>query len=127
MKNTIKTFKDLEVWKESRVLVKQVYLLTQLFPDSEKFGLTIQMRRCAVSIISNIAEGMGRNSLKETIQFLHIARGSIYELETQLIIGNDLGFYGIAESQSILDQLDLVQKLLFGFLKHINNKLLNTT
>tara|TARA_R110002050_G_scaffold204327_4_gene339828 strand:- start:29514 stop:29801 length:288 start_codon:yes stop_codon:yes gene_type:complete len=86
------THKDLEVWKRSIDLVVLIYDLTKMFPDDEKFGLTSQMRRAAVSIPSNISEGAGRSSTKEFIRFLDIATGSLSELETQLIIVNRLGF-----------------------------------
>ena len=73
---------ELEVWKRCRRLVKDVYTLTQVFPREESFGLTAQLRRCAVSVPSNVAEGCGQNSAKDTLQFLYVARGSLYELET---------------------------------------------
>jgi four helix bundle protein len=86
----MKSYFDLEVWKQSRSLVKQIYIITSQFPDSEKFGLINQMRRSAVSVPSNIAEGSGRNTSKYSLQFFFIARGSAYELETQLDISYDL-------------------------------------
>jgi four helix bundle protein len=113
-----KTYKDLEVWKESRLLVKMIYQATQQFPDAEKFGLTNQMRRCAVSVVSNIAEGVGRNYSKETVQFLHIAKGSTYELETQIIVANDLAFLNEMQTEELLAKLDLVKKLLHGFIQY---------
>ena len=75
-------YKDLEAWKQSMVLVKEVYLITKSFPKEELYSLTSQCRRAAVSVPSNIAEGIGRNYKKDTVQFLHITRGSLYELET---------------------------------------------
>jgi len=86
----MKTHKDLDVWKLSIDLVKDVYNITKTFPQSEIYGLTSQIRRCAVSIPSNIAEGSARNSNKEFIQFLYIALGSCAELETQLIISKEI-------------------------------------
>ena len=80
------TYKNLEAWKKSMSLVKQVYLLTKLYPKEELFALTSQTKRAVVSIPSNIAEGIGRNYKKNTVQFLHISRGSLYELETLLNI-----------------------------------------
>jgi len=79
----MKSYTDLEVWKYSRGLVKLVYMLTKSFPKEETYGLTNQIRRCAVSVPSNIAEGIGRQSNKETIHFLYIAKGSLQEVETQ--------------------------------------------
>lgn len=75
-------YKSLDAWKKAMELVKEVYLLTKSFPKEELYALTSQTKRAAVSISSNIAEGMGRNYKKDTIQFLHISRGSVYELET---------------------------------------------
>ncbi len=85
-------YKELEVWKESKELVKIIYKITESFPSSEQFGLTNQIRRSVVSIPSNVAEGIGRNHVKDTIQFLYISRGSIYELETQIILAFELSF-----------------------------------
>jgi four helix bundle protein len=87
-----KTYKELDAWIKCRQLVKEVYNVTMSFPKEELYGLTSQMRRCAVSIPSNIAEGYGRQYKKETIHFLHVARGSIYELETQLYVAFDLTY-----------------------------------
>ena len=79
-------YKTLEAWKKSMLLVKDIYLLTKTFPKEELYALTSQIRRAAISVPSNIAEGSGRKHKKETIQFLHISRGSLYELDTQLNI-----------------------------------------
>ena len=73
-------YKELDIWIRARELVKMIYVITKSFPNNEQFSLTSQIRRCAVSVPSNIAEGCGRQSTKETIHFLHIARGSLYEL-----------------------------------------------
>ena len=88
----MKVYTELEVWKESRILVKDIYSITKSFPKEEIYGLSNQLRRCAVSIPSNIAEGCGRRTSADTIQFLHISRGSLYELETQLYIALDLNY-----------------------------------
>ena len=80
------SYKNLEAWKKSMLLVKEIYLLTKLFPKEELYGLTSQIKRAAVSIPCNIAEGNGRQYKKDTLQFLHISRGSIYEVETLLNI-----------------------------------------
>ena len=84
--NTIRTHKDLDVWKESILLVKDIYEISSNFPKEEIYGLTLQIRRNATSIPSNIAEGAARNTKKEFLKFLYIALGSLSELETQLII-----------------------------------------
>lgn len=85
-------YKDLEVWIETRKLTKLVYDLTKSYPKEEIFGLTNQMRRSSVSVPSNIAEGCGRNTAKETTHFLFIARGSLFELETQFYLSLDLTY-----------------------------------
>ena len=88
----IKTHKDLDVWKLSIQLVKDIYQLSSKFPSDEKFGLVAQIRRAVVSIPSNIPEGEARNSDKDYIRFLYISLGSLSEIETQLIIAEELGF-----------------------------------
>ncbi|MCL5439103.1 MAG: four helix bundle protein [Patescibacteria group bacterium] len=100
----IKSYKDLIVWQKSMQLVKEVFILTSKFPKSETYGLTSQMRRAAVSIPSNIAEGYGRKSPKEYSQFYSIAYGSALELETQVIIAKELEFLK-SEFFTKIDQL----------------------
>ena len=97
----MRNHKDLIVWQKSMALVRRLYEVTRAFPQEELFGLTSQMRRAAVSISSNIAEGYGRIYDKERINFLSIALGSASELETQLIISNDLGFMNEADSAGL--------------------------
>ncbi len=87
----MQSYKNLEAWKRSMQLVKEVYLLIKHFPKEELYGLTSQIKRAAVSIPANIAEGIGRNYKKDTIQFLHISRGSLYELETLLNVAELIG------------------------------------
>jgi four helix bundle protein len=113
-----KTYKELDVWMKSRALVKDIYLATKDFPKDELYGLVSQIRRCAVSIPSNIAEGYGRQYKKETIQFLHIARGSLYELETQLYIAADLHYLQESVLNPLLLQLEGCRKLLSGLIKY---------
>jgi four helix bundle protein len=112
--------KDLEVWKKSMDLVVRLYQITKLFPDSEKYGLTSQMRRAAVSIPSNIAEGAARKGNKELLQFLYIAIGSLSELETQYLIAVRLEF--VTKEDAFEQQLIEVKKLLIGFKNYINKK-----
>ncbi len=112
--------KELDVWKKSMDLVELIYKLSNSFPDSEKFGLTSQMRRAAVSIPSNIAEGAGRKGDKEFIQFLHIALGSLSEVETQYLIAVRLKYI---ENNGALELLiNDVKKLLLGFRNYLNRK-----
>jgi four helix bundle protein len=110
--------KDLDVWKKSMDLVEIIYKLTQVFPDMEKYGLTSQMRRSAVSIPSNIAEGAARKGDKELIHFLHIALGSLSELETQYLIAVRLAFIKNEEGCEL--QMIEVKKLLLGFRNYLN-------
>lgn len=112
--------KELDVWKKSMDLVEIIYVLTKDFPDDEKFGLISQMRRCAVSIPSNIAEGAGRKGNKEFIQFIHIALGSLTELETQYLIAVRLNY--VKKSDEILEQLNDVKKLLLGLRNYLMKK-----
>ncbi|TLS66752.1 four helix bundle protein [Mariprofundus erugo] len=95
---------DLQVWQLGMRLVKEVYSVTRTFPESERFGLCSQMQRASVSIPSNIAEGAGRNGEKEFLQFLSIARGSLCELETQLMISHELGY--VREEKEVLDLIN---------------------
>lgn len=117
-------FKELLVWKKSIDLVKSVYLLTSALPSEEKFGLISQMNRSSVSIPSNIAEGSGRTSNKEFLYFLNIAISSSYELETQLIISNQLFLIDV---DNILIQISEVQKMILGLKKNLKNNLINSS
>ena len=105
-------FRDLLVWQKSMVLVKQVYAMTRQFPTDERFGLTSQMRRAAVSIPSNIAEGQARHSTGEFIQFISHAEGSVAELETQLEIAADLGYCTPSQKTAVLALAEEVRKML---------------
>lgn len=97
-----KGYKDLIVWKKSYALVLEIYKMTKLFPTEERYGLMQQMRRCSVSIPSNIAEGYGRQHNKEYAQFLSIALGSLCELETQYFLSIDLGYIESDDSVKVL-------------------------
>ncbi|MFC6099714.1 four helix bundle protein [Olivibacter domesticus] len=118
MKENIKSYTELEVWKKARELVKEIYLTTANYPQDEVFGLVNQMRRCAVSVPSNIAEGCGRNHTKDSIQFFFIGRGSLYELETQIHLSSDLNFINKEELEKLLSQLLHARKLLNGFIRY---------
>lgn len=104
-------FKDLEVWKQSRLFCSEIYSVTSSFPDSEKFGLTNQLRRAAVSIPSNIAEGASRSSSKDFSRFLEIAIGSAYELETQLLIASDLRFIQAENLDMLILKIDSIVRM----------------
>ncbi len=114
--------KDLDVWKEGISLVTYIYQITNQLPDTEKYGLSSQMRRAAVSIPANIAEGAGRNSDKELIQFLYISLGSLEELETLIIICTNLKYFESNRSNEIDDKIVHIRKLLIGLIKYLKNK-----
>ncbi len=107
----IKSYRDLVVWQKGIELVKQAYQVTAQFPESKKYGLVSQMRRAAVSIPSNIAEGQARQHPGEFRHFLFITLGSIAELETQIIVSRDLNFLSGELAQKLLDNLFELQKM----------------
>jgi len=111
MREKLKSYKDLVVWQKSIVLVKRIYQLTRPFPADEKFGLVSQMRRAAVSVPSNLAEGHARNTTGEFIQFISHAEGSLAELETQVILAVELSFCSGSEAQPVQDLIEEVQKM----------------
>ncbi|TSC66888.1 MAG: hypothetical protein G01um101466_855 [Parcubacteria group bacterium Gr01-1014_66] len=113
----IQFFTDLRVWQEAHELVLMTYQETKQFLKEEQFGLTSQMRRAAVSITSNIAEGFPRQSLKEKIQFYSMSHGSLTELQNQLFIARDVGYISPQEFEEITTQGVAVHKLLNAFLK----------
>nr|WP_294793596.1 four helix bundle protein [uncultured Mucilaginibacter sp.] len=113
-------FKELKVWKAGMEIAKTIFILTRNFPSEEKFGLISQMTRCAVSIPSNIAEGCGRKSNKELHQFLNIALGSAFELETQIIISKDFNYITVEKSEDICLALIEIQKMISGLQKSLN-------
>lgn len=115
-----RTHHNLEVWREAIKLVKAVYQLTTKFPQHETYALTSQMRRAAISIPSNIAEGAARSGDKEFLQFLFIARGSLSELETQIIISQELGY--IQEDRNFLETIEKIFALLGGLIKSVQHK-----
>ena len=106
------TYRDLEVWQSAMNLTLNIYRATQKFPVHELYGLSSQLRRAAVSVASNIAEGKGRSSDKELVQFLNHARGSSYELQTQLQIAESLGYLTRRDFEQLIGQTDSVGKML---------------
>jgi four helix bundle protein len=118
----IKSFRDLEVWQYGIRLVKKIYLVTAKFPKEETYGLMSQMRRSAVSIPSNIAEGKGRQTRNEYIRFLYIASGSIAELETQIVIAKELSYIDIKmEEELIKEYLNPVTKMIKKLINSLQN------
>ncbi len=116
----IRSFTDLNTWKQGHKLVLMVYASTEQFPQKEMFGLTNQMRRCVVSVTSNIAEGFGRNTSKDKVQFYSIAQGSLTELQNQLLIARDVKYVNEKVFQELAAQTIVVNKLING-LKRIRN------
>jgi len=114
--------KDLEVWKRSIDLAVAVYRVTDEFPEHEKYGLTAQMRRAAVSIASNIAEGAARKSTKEFLQFLSIAAGSVSELHTQITISLRIGMGNAEELTELGNELDLIARMIQGLMKSVRTR-----
>ena len=115
-------YKQLDAGKLSMELVKTVYILTKKFPKEELYGLTSQVRRSAVSIPANIAEGLGRQYKKDTLQFLHISRGSIYELETLLNIAVEVEVIETDDFNGIMNILERSLKVLNGLINSLENR-----
>ena len=118
----MKTHKDLDAWKNSIILVTDIYKITQKFPKDEIYGITSQIRRSAVSIPSNIAEGAGRNHDKEFIQFLYISLGSLSELETQLIISCNLKFINETDYNPISLIIGVIRGQISSLIRYLKNK-----
>jgi four helix bundle protein len=115
----IKTYKELEIWKRGMDLTTIVYSVSSKLPDEEKYGLLSQMRRSAISIPSNIAEGSARNSIKEFIQFLYITLGSLAELETQLLICERLGLMSVEEPLKLVEE---IRRKTLNYIKYLKTK-----
>ena len=120
--SSINSYKDLLIWKKGIVLVVKVYQLTKAFPTEELYALTSQIKRALVSIPSNISEGYGRNTDKSFSPFLDISRGSLFEIETQLLIANELGFITNETLYTeILSQIEEESKMINAFSKTLKN------
>ena len=116
-------YKDLKIWQKSVDLAVKIYEVTKRFPKEEIYGLTSQIRRSAVSIPSNIAEGSGRNSKQEFLNFLGISHGSSYELDTQLIIASRVDFLDLQSFESIQKDLLEIQKMNYGLKSSLKSNL----
>ena len=116
----IERFTDLRTWQESHKVVIEVYAITKKFPKEELFGLTSQMRRSAVSITSNIAEGFGRNTFKDKVHFFYQARGSMTELRNQFILSRDICYISESEYMIMDKKIDDAQRLLHGLISKTN-------
>ena len=108
----IESYRDLIVWQKAMALVSEIYKFTRTFPKEETFGLTQQIRRSAVSIPSNIAEGNGRSTTPDYINFLHIARGSLFELQTQIELSRNLGFLSETSAPQLLATCNEIERML---------------
>lgn len=116
-KQKIKSFTDLDAWKEGHKLVLMIYNVTRTFPKEEIFALVNQMRRCVVSITSNIAEGFSRQSFKEKVHFYYTSQGSLTELQNQLLIARDVKFITKEDFLLIAEQTTKVQRIINGLIK----------
>ena len=116
------SFRDLEVWQQAMDLVVECYRLSEAFPKDERYGLTSQLRRAAVSIPSNIAEGHARQHTKEFLQFLSIARGSLAELETQLILAERLNFASSALIMPLIDRANRITRMMASLKASLEKK-----
>ena len=113
----IRTFYDLNAWKIGHEVVIEIYKITKTFPKDEMFALTSQMRRCAVSITSNIAEGFSRQSYKEKLQFYSMSQGSVTELQNQALIAKDVEYLDATSYDMVQDKLTTLHKILNGLIK----------
>ncbi len=117
----VHNYRELKIWQKSRSLVKTVYQLTLDFPKEESYGLVSQIKRASVSIAANIAEGAGRGTNKDFIHFLNIARGSLFELETLLILSDDLKFLTEEKLKTVLDSINEILRMIVTFQDMLNN------
>ncbi|HEY1062835.1 MAG TPA: four helix bundle protein [Daejeonella sp.] len=115
-------FRKLNIWLDAIVLAKEVYKVTSNYPKEEKFGLVSQINRCSVSVASNIAEGSSRSSNKEFSYFIKVALGSLFELETQLILSNEFGILDSQDLDNLIDKIIKLQKMLTKFLTSLEQK-----
>ena len=113
----------LDVWKQAIEMVVTIYECTNSFPNDERFGLTSQIRRAAVSVPANIAEGAGRHHDKEFLQFLGVAQGSASELETELLIAHRLGYVDEVKFRSVYEEVNSVARMIVGLSKHLRSRI----
>ena len=118
----LRNYKDLKVWQKSYQLCLEIYKITKGFPKEETYGLTSQIRRAAVSVSCNIAEGYGRKTTPEYIRSLYIAYGSNCELETQILLSGDLGYIETSKLKKLQDEIGEVERMLKALIKSLENK-----
>lgn len=126
MEDIFFTFETLDVYQKARKLVKEIYLLLENFPSYEKYSLCDQIRRSAISVPSNLAEGSGRFSLKERIHFVEISYGSLMEVYCQLSIANDLGYCSDEKHKELKIQIDEIARMLYGLRSSLLNRINKT-
>jgi four helix bundle protein len=119
----MRNFKELEIWKESRALTKDIYLLTNSLPQDEKFGLISQIRRCVISIPSNIAEGAAKDSQKDFLRYLQISLGFCFELESHLILCIDLELLPEELTTNQLENIERIQKRISSLIKYVKTQI----
>jgi len=119
----MRNFRKLNIWNDSRLLVKEIYEITSLLPSSEKFGLISQINRCVISIPANIAEGSAKDSQKDFIRFLQISLGSAYELESHIILCSDLNLIAENKLSLIIDKIQVLQMRIASLIKYNKSKL----
>ena len=117
-------YQNLEAWKKSLCLVKEIYIITRHYPKDELYALTQQTKKAALSVPANIAEGLGRNSKRDTLHFLFIARGSMYELETHIQIGKMLEFINEIQCHKIRIQINECLRLINGLISYVEKSIL---
>jgi four helix bundle protein len=118
----LKNFKDLKVWQKAYQLCLEIYKTTKNFPNEEKYGLSSQLRRAAISIPSNIAEGYGRKTIPDYVRCLYIAYGSTCELETQTLLSGDLDYLSENNQDTLLEKIKEVERMLMALIKSLENK-----
>jgi len=121
----LKNYKELKVWQRSYQLCLEIYKMTKRFPNEERYGLTSQIRRAAVSVLSNIAEGYGRKTTPEYIRFLYIAYGSNCEMETQILLSGDLGYIETGKLEMLQEGIGEVERMLKALIKSLEKKALD--
>ena len=118
----MKTYRDLQVWQRSMTLATEIYKISKEFPKDEAYGLTSQMRRCAISVPSNMAEGYGRNSTNEYLHFLRIATGSLYELQTQMEISMNLHYLNRDKFDKLYELSREIERMLSSLIRKLSGK-----
>lgn len=113
-------FKELKIWQKARELVKEIYEVSQNFPASETYGLKGQSRRAAVSVVANIAEGSGKGTIKDFNNFLNMSRGSLFELQTLMVLSSDLGYVSESSLETLNEKFLELEKMFYSFQKRLS-------